>query len=173
MSELHVPGGDAHGPGGTGVDQDEEQLGLAGQLAAHRWPAGALTGPGRHPAEGHLELEQVAGDHLPPEPGLLDAAEQRELAGKARVGQHGHPAQLGQGLDHEHPGQGGAPREVTGEERLVTGQLPAPRWPTGRVSRIEQLGDEEERRPMGQDVDRVRHLLHRPETIDTGPRRTS
>ena len=91
------------------------------------------------------------GHHLAAEAGLVDAAEERELAGEALVGEHRDPPELGQGLDHQHPGQGGAAREVPGEEGLVTAQVPAA---PGALSRLE-LGDlvhQEERGPVGQDV---------------------
>ncbi len=134
-----------------GVDQHEEQLGLAGQLPADRGPTGALAGPGRHPAQRHLEVEQVARDHLAAEPGPLDPAEQRELAGEGRVGQHGHPAQLGQGLDHEHPGRVGRPGKCPAKKASspVSCQLPVADWPGSTAS---ELGDEEEGVAMGQVV---------------------
>ena len=101
--------------------------------------------------ERHLELEHVAGDHLATEPGPVDAAEQGQLAGEPVVGQHGDAAELGQRLDHEHPGQGRAAGEVPGEEGLVAGELPPP---PGRLAGLDgiQLGDEEKRVPVRQIV---------------------
>ncbi len=67
-----------------------------------------------------------------------------QLAGEAGIGQDGHAAQLGQRLDHQHPGKGRPAGEVTGEERLVAGQLPTA---GGRLTGLDgsQLGHEEER----------------------------
>src|SRR3954454_14918119 len=77
------------------VGEDEQQLGLAGGVAADVGPAGTLAGAGGHAAQLHLELEHVTGDDLTPEACLLDTAEQRQLAGEAVVGEHGVGAQLG------------------------------------------------------------------------------
>ena len=68
---------------------------------------------------GDLEVERVARDDLAPEPRLVDAAEEREAAGVALVGEHGERADLGEGLDDEHAGQRRPAGEVPGEERLV------------------------------------------------------
>ena len=80
------------------------------------WPR-----PGARPqlVELDLELEGVARADLAAEPGLVDPAEQRQLARVPLVGQQGDPAELGQRLDHQHTGQGGPAREVAGEERLL------------------------------------------------------
>ena len=101
--------------------------------------------------EEDLEVEHVARQHLPPEPRPLDATEQRELAGEALVGQHRHPAQLGQCLHHQDAGKGWAPGKVTGKERFVTGEVP--RTPSGlaRLHRV-QLGDEQKGIPVGNEV---------------------
>ena len=72
------------GRGASGVDEDEEQVGLAGELAVRRWRGPALAGPRRQPAQLDLEVEGVAGRDLAAEPGLVDAPEQRQLARRTR-----------------------------------------------------------------------------------------
>ena len=134
------------------VHQDEQQLGLAGQLAADRGPTGPLAGPGRHPAQGHLELEQVTGDHLATEPGPLDPAEQRELAGDlAGSARTATPPSWASASTISTPGKRGPAREVPGEEGLLAGQPPIA---GGRLAGLDrqELGDEEERVAMGQVV---------------------
>ena len=95
------------------------------------------------------------GSHLAAEPHAVDAAEQRELAGVARLEQHRDGADLGERLDHQHAGQRRPAREVPGEERLVAGEVPAA---GGRLAGhdLDELVDEEERRPVREDVDRRR-----------------
>ena len=61
----------------------------------------------------------------PPNSGSLPA--KRSSASTA------HGPQLGDGLDHEHPGQGGPPGEVPGEERLVAGEAPPALGPHARL----------------------------------------
>ena len=104
-----------------------------------------------------VELERLAGDHLAPEARLLDPAEERQLAGVARVEQDGDAAQLRQGLDHQHSGQGGPTRKVPGEERLVAGEAPMPPRRDAGLDRRE-LAHEEERWSMRQDVGGVGKL---------------
>ena len=69
----------------SGVDDDEEQVGLAGELPGDLRPAAALAGPRRD--AGHLEaqVDRVARFDLAAEAGPLDAAEQAELAREALV----------------------------------------------------------------------------------------
>ena len=92
-------------------------------------PAVALAG--RVPTCGSSsteQLERVAGADLAAEAGAVEAAEQRQLAGEALVGEHGHGADLGDRLAHQHARQRRPAREVAGEEPLVAGEVPA----TGR-----------------------------------------
>ena len=84
------------------------------------------TSARREPADLDLQPERVAWQHLAPEPGAVDAPEERKFARVALVSQHGHPTELGQGLDHQHAGQGRTAREMTGEERLVPGEPQRP-----------------------------------------------
>src|SRR5690606_17263360 len=70
----------AGGPSAAG--EDEQQVDLAGDLAAHPGDAVAPAGPGREPAHLHGHVEGVAGGDLAPEPGAVDPAEQRQLAGE-------------------------------------------------------------------------------------------
>jgi hypothetical protein len=137
--------------GRRGVHQDEEELGLTGQVTAHRCPPASFSGAGRKAAEGHLEIEALAGEHLSAETRLLDASEERELARESIVGQNGDAAQLGQSFDHEDTGEGGTSRKVAGEECFIAGQLPLS---GGRLTRFqrEDVGDEEEGGAMGQVV---------------------
>ena len=92
------------------VHDDEEEPGLAGDLVADAGDAAALPGRGAELVHGDLEVERVARDDLAPEPGLVDAAEQREPAGVAVVGEHGQRADLGERLDDEHARAGSAGR---------------------------------------------------------------
>ncbi len=128
-----------------------------------------LAGPGRHPFEGHLELEGIAGDHLAPEARPLDPPEERQLAGITRIEENGERAELGQCLDHEHTGQRGPTRKVPGEEGLRAGQLPEPLGGVAGLDRAHR-GQEEKRRSVRQDVDRLGHF-HGGEVIDGRPQR--
>jgi hypothetical protein len=141
------------------IDDHEQEIGLAGGLPAHRRPPVSLAGPGGQPIHGHLELERFTGDDLAPEARPLDPAEERQLAGIARVEQHGDAPELRHRLDHQHPGEGRAPREVAAEECLVTRQLPSPGGGDARVDRG-QLGDEEKGWPVGQDIGGSGKLRH-------------
>ena len=78
-------------------------------------PGRSLAGPGRHPAQLDLELERVAGADLAAEAGAVEAAEQRQLAGEALVGEHGDGADLGDRLAHQHAGQRRPAGEVPGK----------------------------------------------------------
>ena len=93
------------------------------------------TSARREPVDLDLQPERLAWEHLAPEPSALDAPEERKLARVALVSQHGHPAELGQGLDHQYAGQRRTAREVTGKERLVPGERPVAR---GRPARVER-----------------------------------
>ena len=137
--------------GGEGVHEDEEEVGLAGQLTTYRCPTTSLSGPGGKAAQGHFEIKTLARQHLAAEPGPLDPPEQRELACESIVGQNSNPAQLRQRLDHEDAGKGGASREVAGKKGFVAGQLPLS---GGRLTRLQgdDVGDEQERGAMGQVV---------------------
>src|SRR5579885_1604184 len=83
------------------VGDHEEEVGLAGHGPVHRRPAVPRAGSGRQPAELDLEFQGLPRHHLAAEPRLVDAAEQRQLAAIALVGEHGDPAELGERLDHE------------------------------------------------------------------------
>jgi hypothetical protein len=137
--------------GGRGVHQDEEELGLAGQVTTHRCPTASFSGAGRKAAEGHLQIEALTGQYLAPETRPLDATEERELARESIVGQNGDAAQLGQRFDHEDTGESGTSGKVAGKESFVAGQLPLS---GGRLTRLhrEDVGDEEEGGAMGQVV---------------------
>ncbi len=69
---------------------------------------------------------------------------------------------------HEHAGQGRPAREVAGEERLVAGEPPEPACPLPGFE-LEQLVDEQERRPMRQQVDRSRQAWQRGQARFRGP----
>src|SRR4051794_8928960 len=139
----------------SGVDDHEEELGLAGELTGDLGPTAPLPRPRRD--AGHLEAEVhgVARRDLATEAGPFDAAEQTELAQEPVVAPEREAAALGDRFDLEHAGQDRPAREVPGEERLVTGQMPPG---PGRAARL-QLDDlvhEQERRAVRKDVGRVR-----------------
>src|SRR5206468_4012999 len=66
------------------------------------------------------EHELVAGAHDPPEPSLLDPAEQRQAAGVAGIGKQRDPTRLGQRLELDHA------------RNAWTGSNPPARRPGGR-----------------------------------------
>ena len=93
-----------------GVDDDEEQLGLARDSAADASPCPlALARACRQPRQLDLELERVAGNDLPAEAGRVEPAEQRQLAGEPLVGEHRDGAELGDRLAISTPGSVGRP----------------------------------------------------------------
>ena len=96
-----------------------------------------------------MELQRVAGLDLPAEAGAVEPAEQGQLAGEPRVGQHGDRTDLGDGFAHQHAGQRRPAGKVAGEEPLVTGQPPPTRRAHAWLER-HQLVDEQERRSMRQ-----------------------
>ncbi len=57
-------------------------------------------------------------------PRFIDAAEEGHAAAEAGVAEHGDPAQLGHGLDHQDPGQRGTAWEMSRKEWLPPGQPP-------------------------------------------------
>ena len=71
------------------------------------------------------------GDDLAAEASAVEPAEQRQLAGVARIGEHRDRPDLGDRLAHQHAGQRRPAREVAAEEPLVAGQRP----PTARHAR--------------------------------------
>ena len=101
-----------------------------------------------------LELEGLAGHHLASEPSSVDAAEERQAAAIALVHEERGRAELGHRLDEQHPGHGGAAREVALEERLVLAHVPpAGRALPGRDGR--HLGEQEEGSSVRQDEHRI------------------
>ncbi len=95
------------------------------------WPstlggAVALARTGAQLVQLDRQLEGVAGDDLAAEASFVDAAEERQLAGVSLVGEEGDAPQLGQGLDHQHSGQGGPTGEMPAEEGFSPGQVPHP-----------------------------------------------
>ena len=126
VERVHVPGGDAHASRvlqrPLAVHDDEEELGLTGQLAVHRG-RGPVPVPARADRRPSVTSRSSTspGNDLAAEAGLVDPAEERQPAGEAVVAEDGDAAQLGQGLDHEHARQGGTAREVAGEEGFVAG----------------------------------------------------
>ena len=97
---------------------------------------------------------RVAGDHLAPEAGAVEPAEQRQLAGEPWIGQHGDRTHLGDRLAHQHAGQRRPAGEVTGEEPLVAGERATARGADARLER-DDLVDEQERRPVGEHIGRA------------------
>jgi hypothetical protein len=131
------------------VGEDEEEVALAGDVVADPGPSGALARPRRHAAEFDLQDQFVPGNHLSTEPGTVQPAEERQLAGEPFIGEDRSGTDLGDRLAHQHTRQRRPSGEVTGEEELVTGQSPASR--RGRAGHDRQhLVDEQERRSMRQ-----------------------
>ena len=136
----------------VGVDEHEEQVGLARHLAVDRGSAVALAGPGRHAAE--LDLERRAcrpgttwrrkrTPSTPPNSGSLPAC--------VPPASTAYAPSWAMASTISTPGKRGPTREVAGEERLVAGERPrARRRP--RPARARHLVDEQERRPVRQDV---------------------
>ena len=157
---VDVPGGDAHGRrlrlrSGSAADASTSTKSSSAWQASsppHLARPVPLAGPGRHPAQGDLEVEPVAGDHLTTEPGVLDAAEQGQLAGEPRVGQDGAPHPAGPAPRPSARRGGWGDRGSARRRRLVTGELPAAPRPTGPVRRRRSSGHEEERVAVGQVV---------------------
>jgi hypothetical protein len=83
-------------------------------------------------------------------PGLT-CLRKRQPASVALVGEHRHAPQLGQRLHHENSGKRGPSGEVTGEESLVTPQVPATAGPLAGYQ-VVHLVDEEKGRPMRKHV---------------------
>ena len=106
---VDVPGGEPHAGQASRIDEDEEEVGLAGRLPADVGPAMAGAGAGGEAADGHLQLERLARHHLAAEPGPFDPAEERQLARVARIGQHGDPPSWASDSTISTPGRVGRP----------------------------------------------------------------
>src|SRR5579872_1309459 len=106
--------------------EDEEEACFAGDLPSDARLSTTGAAVGGEPLQPDGQLEGVARHDLAPEACPVDAAEERQPAGEALVGEHGRRPELGERLDHEHPGQGWPPREVAGEERLLPAEAPEP-----------------------------------------------
>jgi len=119
------------------VGEDEQEVGLARNLAVDRGLSVALARSSREATELDLELEGVAGPDLAAEASPVDATEERNLLGEPLVGKNGAGPELGQRLDHEHTRQRRHTREMPGEEGLVTAQAPKTTTPLAR----HELGD--------------------------------
>src|SRR5579875_2431613 len=131
--------------------QDEEQVCLAGELAVDRRDAVPPPRSRREAGETHLEVEDVAREDLTAEPGPVDAAEEGQVPGEPVVREDHRRPELRQRLHHDHPRQGRASREVAGEEVLVAAKPPPP--PPGLTWRERHdLREEEERRPVGDEL---------------------
>jgi biotin-[acetyl-CoA-carboxylase] ligase BirA-like protein len=96
------------------------------------------------------QLELVAGFDKPFEAHVVDAGEEREAALVLLLGEHGHSAGLGHGLDDQDPGHDRAAGKVSLEVPLVLAHGLA-RDGTDALLQLDDLVDEEERLTMGQD----------------------
>lgn len=119
------------------VGEDEQQVGLARNLAVDGGLSVALARSSREATQLDLELEGVAGSDLTPEASPVDATEKRKLLRKPLVGKNGAGPELGQRLDHEHTRQRRHAWEMPGEEGLVTAQAPKSTTSLAR----DELGD--------------------------------
>ena len=89
------------------------------------------------------------------EAGLVDAAEEGQLAFERRCGRCCEAGRLRQRLHHQHAGQRGAAWEVAGEEVFVASQVPQGHAALAGVE-FDDLVDEQERRPVRQQLLRTR-----------------
>ena len=125
----------------------------------------STDGDRRHPAEhaaqlldGHLEAQRVAGQDRALEAAVVDAGEEAELAAVLVGSDRTATARgLGQRLDHEHTGHDRATGEVTGELRLVGGDL-LDRHRALAGLELDHAVDEQERIPMRNDPHDVGRL---------------
>ena len=146
---------------GLPVGAYEQQACLTGKLPVHARSSRSVAGSViRHTFERCCHLEAVAWNHLSPESRAVDAAEEHQAAGETVVGQNGKCAGLSEGLEHEHSGQHGIAGEVSGEEGLLPGQIPTCPRALPRVY-LKDLVDEQERRPVRQDVFGFEHGFRR------------
>src|SRR5690606_35077347 len=100
------------------VDEREGRLG--GDLVADQCPGLDLAQAAAERDDAPGQPEHVAGDHLAPEAGALDAGEVADARGSAALARGQRDAGcLRQRLDDQHAGHHGLLREVAGEERLV------------------------------------------------------
>ncbi len=120
--------------GGTTVRRRRRRTaGRTGRRPRHRRaPARSLAGPCRHPTQFDLQHELVAGHHLTAESRPVEAAEQRQLAGELRIGEHRCGTDLGDRLAHQHAraasgDRGSARRRTTRRRSAATAPTPTPR----------------------------------------------
>ena len=103
------------------------------------------------PADGHLELELIAGDDLAPEFRPVHPAEEDLQAPPLALEQQDR-RHLGEGLDHQHPRHDGGTRKMALKEVLVDRDVLVRHQARARLvlhDGVEQVG----RVAMGQAVD--------------------
>ena len=141
---------------GLSGHDDEQQAGLAGDLPADPGRAVPLAGARAELVELDLELQGVARADLTAEPGLVDPAEERQLARRSgrrsagrsrRAGPAPRPSARPAGWAGPGSGRRRRPPRRSGRQ--------TPRGGPGR-HQLGDLVDEQEGRPVGEDVGRAR-----------------
>ena len=108
-----------------------------------------------------VEVQGVAGHDLAAEAGLVDPAEERQLAGVALVGQQGDPPSWAKASTISTPGRVGRPGKWPAKKASSPREVPAP----ARRARRDDLGhlvDEQERRPVRQSTSSGRGRPRQP-----------
>src|SRR5262245_20765203 len=135
-------------PRSSRVSGDREEQPGATALGAVDGRDGLAPSPARaQPFDLDGEIEAVAGTHEPAETNVLDPTEQWELPGVAGIREQRDRARLRECLELQHTGEDRIPREVSGEEGLVTRDEIVRAHSPGGVTRIDAV-DETKRRTV-------------------------